>query len=131
MPGTIDTLPADIRHYNSLETFPVISYQMNSRDGKKTEAELFPLADPGRKYGLHCLGLVNTLSLPVATDEPAITIDPGQLLKCIRYCPRELQGGLKPNRLTREPVTDILPQTVCNKSIVKTPTTARYNTYSL
>ena len=97
MPGTVDALPADIRHYNSLETFPVISYQMNSRDGKKTEAELFPPADPGRKYGLHCLGLVNTLSLPVATDKLAITIDPGQLLKCIRYCPPELQGGLKPN----------------------------------
>ena len=100
MPWTVDALPADIRHYNSLETFPVISYQMNSRDGKKTEAELFPPAEPGRKYGLHCLGLVNTLSLPVATDELAITIDPGQLLKCIRYCPRELQGSLKPNSQT-------------------------------
>ena len=100
MPGTVDALPADIRHYNSLETFPVISYQMNSRDGKKTEAELFPPAEPGRKYGLHCLGFVNTLSLPVATDELAITIDPGQLLKCIRYCPPELQGGLKPNSRT-------------------------------
>ena len=42
MPGTVDALPADIRHYNPLETFPVISYQMNSRDGKKTEARLFP-----------------------------------------------------------------------------------------
>ena len=94
IPATIDTLPADIRHYNTLETFPVISYQMKSRDGQKTKAKLFPPADPGRNYGLHGLGLVNTLSLPVATDELAITIDPRQFVRCIRYHPCELQGDL-------------------------------------
>ena len=55
-PGTIDTLPADIQHWNTMETFPVLSYPMNSIDGQKTKAELFPPADPGRKFGLHGLG---------------------------------------------------------------------------
>ena len=85
MPGTVKTLPASIRHYNSLETFPVISYPMKNRDGKHTKAPLFPPAYPGRKYGLHSLGLINTLSMRVPTDGPAITIDPSQLVRCTRY----------------------------------------------
>ena len=54
--GTIDA-------YNTLETFPVLSYPMNSMDGTKTKAELFPLADPAKKFGLHSLGLVNSLAI--------------------------------------------------------------------
>ena len=64
MPGTIDALPAEILHYNTMETFPVLSYPMNNMDGLKTKAKLLPPADPGRKYGLHGLGLVNTRLLP-------------------------------------------------------------------
>ena len=30
--------------------------------------------------------------------------------------------------MVREPVPNILPQTICNKSVVNTPTMARYNT---
>ena len=85
IPGTIDTLPNDIRHYNALETFPVLSYPMINKDGQKTRAELFPPAEPGKKFGLHGLGVVNTMALPVATDDLAITIDPRQFVTCIRY----------------------------------------------
>ena len=58
---------------------------MNNMDGLKTKAELFPLADPANKYGLHTLRMVNTLAIPVVTDDLAITIDPRQLIMCIRY----------------------------------------------
>ena len=85
MPRTVATLPVDISVYHSLESFPVISYAMKNRDGKDTKAKLFPPADPGRKYGLHTLGLINTLSMRVPTDGPTIDIDPGQLVRCTRY----------------------------------------------
>ena len=55
-PGTIDAPPAEIRAYNTMETFPVLSYPMTNMDGMKTKAELFPPADPAKKYGLHSLG---------------------------------------------------------------------------
>ena len=87
IPGTIDTLPAGIRHYNTLETFPVLSYPMINKDGQKTRAKLFPPAEPGKKLGLHGLGVVNTMVLPLATDDLAITIDPCQFVTCIRYRP--------------------------------------------
>ena len=73
---------------------------MNRRDGQKTKAELFPPAEPGKKFGLHGLGVVNTMALQVATDELAITIDPRQFVTCIRYHSGKLQGGLKINRLS-------------------------------
>ena len=95
MPGTVDTLPADIRHYNSLESFPVILYPMKNRDGKHTKAPLFPPADPGRKYGLHSLGLINTLSMRVPTDGPEIAVDPGQLVRCTRYDCRNYRVSLE------------------------------------
>ena len=85
VPGTIDALPAEIRAYNTMETFPVLSYPMTNMDRMKTKAELFPPDDLAKKYGLHSLGLVNTLAIPVATDDLAITIDPCQLVRCIRY----------------------------------------------
>ena len=44
IPGTIDTLPNNIRHFNTLETFPVLSYPMYNRDGECTQAELSPPA---------------------------------------------------------------------------------------
>ena len=58
---------------------------MINKDGQKTRAELFPPAEPGKKFSLHGLGVVNTMALPVATDDLAITIDPRQLVTCIRY----------------------------------------------
>ena len=85
VPWTIDALPAEIRHYNTLETFPVLSYLMTNMDRLKTKAKLFPPADLAKKYGLHSLGLVSTLAIPVATDDLAITMDPRQLIRCIRY----------------------------------------------
>ena len=94
MPGTVNTLPVDIMIYHSLESFPVISYPMKNRDGKDTKAKLFPPADPGRNYGLHSLGLINTLSMRVPTDGPAITIDPSQLVRCTRYVCRNYRVTL-------------------------------------
>ena len=85
VPGTIDSLPAEIRSFNGLETFPVLIYIMNSMDGTKTKAELFPTADPAKKFGLHSLKLVNSLAIPVVTDNLAITVDPSHLVRCIRY----------------------------------------------
>ena len=58
---------------------------MYNRDGEKTQAELFPPAEPGKKYGLHGLGLVNTLAMPLATDDLMITVDPRQFITSIRY----------------------------------------------
>ena len=77
----------------------MLSYPMNSMDGQKMKAKLLPPADPARKYGLHGLGLVNTLALPVATDDLAITIEPHQLVRCIRYYQCKLQGELYSNGL--------------------------------
>ena len=85
MPGSVGTLPADIGCYHSLESFPVVSYVMKNRDGKDTKAKLFPMADPGKKHGLHTLGLINTLAMSVPADGPTIDIDPGQLVRCTRY----------------------------------------------
>ena len=93
MPGTVNTLPVDIMIYHSLESFPVISYPMKNRDGKDTKAKLFPPADPGRKYGLHSLGLINTLSTHVPTDSPAIAV--GQLVRCTRYDCRNYRVSLE------------------------------------
>ena len=84
VPGTLNALPAEILHYNTIETFPVLSYPMTNMDGMKTKAELFPPADPAKKNYLHSLGLVNTLAIPVAKDDLAIMIDPRQLVRCIR-----------------------------------------------
>ena len=85
LPGTVNTLPVDIMVFHSLESFPVVSYPMRNRDGKETKAELFPPADPGRKYGLYTLGLINTLSVRVPTEGPPIEVDPSQLVRCTRY----------------------------------------------
>ena len=86
MPGTVATLPVDISVYHSLESFQVVSYAKKNRDGRGANANLFPPADPRRKYGLHSLGLINTLSMRVPTDRPTIDIDPSQLIRCTRYC---------------------------------------------
>ena len=94
MPGTVATLPVDISIYHSLESFPVINYPMKNRDGKDTKAKLFPPADSGRKYGLHSLGLINTLSMRVPTDGPTINIDPSQLFRCTRYNCRNYRVNL-------------------------------------
>ena len=94
MPGTVANLPVDISIYHSLESFPVISYSMMNRDGKDTKAKLFPPADPGRKYGLHSLGLINTLFMRVQTDGPTIDIDPNQLVRCTRYNCRNYRVNL-------------------------------------
>ena len=85
MPGTVGTLPADISCYPSLEYFPVVSNVMKNRDGKDTKARLFPPAGPGKKFGLHTLGLINTLAMSVPAEGPAIVINPGQLVRCTRY----------------------------------------------
>ena len=50
---------------------------MKNRDGRDTKAKLFPPADPGRKYGLHSLGLINTLSI-----------------RCTRYCCKNYRVNL-------------------------------------
>ena len=80
----IDALPAEIRSFNGLETFPVLSYPMNSNDRTKTNAELYPPADPAKRFGLYSLGLVNSLAIPIATDQLAITVDPSQLIRLVR-----------------------------------------------
>ena len=92
IPGTIDTLPNNIRHFNTLETFPVLLYPMYDMDGERTQAELFPPAEPGEKYGLHTLGVVNSLVMPLATDDLVLTIDPCQFITSIRYLMGQTTG---------------------------------------
>ena len=58
---------------------------MRNQDGTETHARLFPPADPGRKYGLATLGLVNTLAMTAAAEDPPVTVDPGNLIRCTRY----------------------------------------------
>ena len=86
MPGTVGTLSTDINMYHNLKSFPVVSYVMRNQDGKDTHARLFPPAEPGRKYGLGTLGLCNTLAIAALADAPPIAVDPGQLVRCTRYC---------------------------------------------
>ena len=109
------------RHYNTMETFPVLSYPINNMDGLKTKAE----------YGLHSLGLVNTLAIPVATDNLAITIDPRQLIRCIRYYRvNYILTNLNHTTtcMVHKTVPQILPQSVVNIKIANTPTMVRYIT---
>ena len=87
IPGSPATLPTDIMAYNGLESFPVVSFPMKNRENKEYRAEIFPPADPGVKYGVYSLGLVNSLAIPVdetAGDAPEVKIDPGQLIRCTR-----------------------------------------------
>ena len=85
LPGTPSTLPNDIMIYHTMESSPVVSFPLRNREGKEYKAELFPPADPGQKYGLYSLGLINTLSVRVSSEGPQIEIDPGQLVRCTRY----------------------------------------------
>ena len=58
---------------------------MRNRDGKETKAKLFPPADPGQKYGLYTLGLINTLLVRLPSEGPPIDVDPSQGVSCTRY----------------------------------------------
>ena len=88
IPGSPATLPADIMAYNGLESFPVLSFPMKNMDNREYRAEIFPPADPGVKYGIYSLGLINTLAIrePAPPGEgQEIGIDHGQLVRCSRY----------------------------------------------
>ena len=88
IPGSPATLPTDIMAYNGLESFPVVSFPMKNRENKEYRAEIFPPADPGVKYGVYSLGLINTLAIrePGPPGEgPEVGIDPRQLVRCSRY----------------------------------------------
>ena len=94
IPGTIDALPNDIRHFNNLESFPVLSYPMYDRDGDRTQAELFPPAEPERKYGLYGLGVINSLAMPLVTDNLVLAVDPRQYITAIRYLMLQTTGWI-------------------------------------
>ena len=47
---------------------------------------------PGEKYGLHTLGVVNSLVMPLATDDLVLTIDPCQFITSIRYLMGQTTG---------------------------------------
>ena len=85
MPGTVGNLPASINMFSNLESFPVLSYPMKSQDGTETHARLYPPADPGKRYGLATLGLVNSLAVAAAPETPTVVVDPGNLVRCTRY----------------------------------------------
>ena len=85
LPGTPSTLPTNIMIYHAMESFPVISFPLKNREGREYKAELFPPADPGQKYGLYSLGLINTLAVRDPAEGPEVEIDPGQLVRCTRY----------------------------------------------
>ena len=87
IPGSPATLPPEIIAYNGQESFPVLSYPLKDKGNKEYNAEIFPPADPGVKYGVYSLGLVNSLAIPVdetAGDAPEVKINPGQLIRCTR-----------------------------------------------
>ena len=87
IPGTTATLPQEIMIYNGQESLPVVSYAIKDKENKEATAEIFPPADPGARYGVHTLGLVNSLAIPIdETDGEGteVKIDPGQLVRCTR-----------------------------------------------
>ena len=87
IPGTSATLPPEVIAYNGQESFPVVSYALKDKENKESTAEIFPPADPVARYGVHSLGLVNSLAIPVdETDGEGteVKIDPGQLVRCTR-----------------------------------------------
>ena len=88
IPGSPATLPPEIIAYNGQESFPVLSYPLKDKGNKEYNAEIFPPADPGVKYGVYSLGLINTLAIrePGPPGEgPEVGIDPRQLVRCSRY----------------------------------------------
>ena len=85
MPGTVGNLPASINMFSHLESFPVVSYPMRNQDGTETHARLFPPADPVKRYGLATLGLINSLAMAAAPEDPPVVVDPGNLVRCTRY----------------------------------------------
>ena len=85
VPGTVGNLPASINMFSNLESFPVLSYLMKSQDGTETHARLFPPADPVKRYGLATLGLINSLAVAAAPENPPVVVDPGNLVRCTRY----------------------------------------------
>ena len=87
IPGTTASLPPEVMVYNGQESLPVVSYAIKDKGNKEAIAELFPPADPGARYGVHTLGLVNSLAIPIdETDGEGteVKIDPGQLVRCTR-----------------------------------------------
>ena len=87
IPGTTASLPPEVMVYNGQESLPVVSYVIKDKENKEATAELFPPADPGARYGVHTLGLVNSLAIPIdETDGEGteVKIDPGQLVRCTR-----------------------------------------------
>ena len=70
MPGTVGNLPASINMFSNLESFPVVSYPMRNQDGTETHARL---------------GLINTLAMAAAPEDPPVIVDPGNLVRCTRY----------------------------------------------
>ena len=118
LPGTPNTLSVDIMVFHSLESFPVVSFPMRNRDGKETKAELFPPADPGQKYGLYTLGLINTLSVRVPSEGPPINVNPSQLVRCTRYVYQIYRLYL---RTSHGILSSILPQPVLFTLIENTP----------
>ena len=85
MPCGMGMLPPAINMFTALESFPVVSYPMKGHDGKETHARLFPPADPGKNYGVMTLGLVNSLAVVAIVAAPAVTVDPAQLVRSVRY----------------------------------------------
>ena len=71
--------------FNNLESFPVVSFPMKNKENREYKAEIFPPADPGVKYGLYSLGLINTLAVREPAEGPEVEIDPSQLVRCTRY----------------------------------------------
>ena len=57
---------------------------MYDRDGD-CKAELFPPAEPGRKFGTYVLGVINSIAMPLATNDLVLTVDPRQYFTSIRY----------------------------------------------
>ena len=85
MLGTVGNLPASIITFSNLESFPVVSYPMRNQDGTETHARLFPPADPVKGYGLATLGLINSLAMAAAPEDPPVVMDPGNLVRCTRH----------------------------------------------
>ena len=85
IPGTPATLPNDIMVFHTMESFPVVSFPLKNKENREYKAEIFPPADPGEKYGLYSLGLINTLAVQEPAEGPEVEIDPSQLVRCTRY----------------------------------------------
>ena len=78
-------LSVRLRGLNERQFFRTLSYDLQHPTLERNKgATLFPRADPGKKYGTYCLGVINTVAMPTATKDVAPINDPKQCMTSLK-----------------------------------------------